>query len=583
MALAYCLHHIETNNLAKITIYGEYIEKFPPDYEVEIWENTSWSCVHGVERWKSNCGCCSDQSHCGQQQWRAPLREALDWLRDKLAVCYEQKMSQYQSDPWQLRNEYISVTNDRSAQSVERFILSSIGRELDEDNKVTFLKLLEMQRNAMLMYTSCGWFFDNITGIETVQVMQYAACAMQLCQEVNKTDLVPEFKNMLQKAPSNDRQFSNGKDVYEAYVEPARIDLERVAAHFALSSIFEDSRAKPWSGSNGPSAGQEETAGRPAQRAGHDQSRLWRPAPDQAHLRRVYCYSASVNDFQRTEAGVQVLISNRTTIQSQITFEKYSIETVVLYLGDHNMFVTIRSLGPDEDFHQVRDMIDEAFRKGDNNEVVRLMNVSFNGRNYSLSHLFKDQQRRILNELLANTWDEIESSFRHIFEHNYAIMQMIQNINMPLPKALSTPAEFILNQDICRAIQAEEIDLNQLRNLADESARLSLDLDREKLRFEGGQKISQLMNRLGGEAALETALGGSPEDVKLLQTIERTVEILKLITPEMDLQNAQNVFFSIAKSRYAQIKAKAQSGDETAQKWIGLFENLAQHLGLSVP
>jgi alpha-amylase/alpha-mannosidase (GH57 family) len=122
MALAYCVHHIATNNLAKITIYGEYLEKFPPTYEVEIWENTSWSCVHGIERWKSNCGCCADQSRRGQQQWRAPLREALDWLRDKLAACYREKMSHYHGDPWQLRNEYVAVINDRSTQNIENFI-----------------------------------------------------------------------------------------------------------------------------------------------------------------------------------------------------------------------------------------------------------------------------------------------------------------------------------------------------------------------------------------------------------------------------------------------------------------------------
>jgi alpha-amylase/alpha-mannosidase (GH57 family) len=176
MALAYCLHHIETNNLAKITIYAEYLEKFPPNHEAEIWDNSSWSCAHGVERWKSNCGCAADQTRSGKQQWRAPLRQALDWVRDKQIGVYEERMSRYHVDPWQLRNEYIDVINDRSPENVESFITKSTGRVLDLDDKITFLKLLEMQRNAMLMYTSCGWFFDDIAGIETVQVMQYAMC-----------------------------------------------------------------------------------------------------------------------------------------------------------------------------------------------------------------------------------------------------------------------------------------------------------------------------------------------------------------------------------------------------------------------
>ena len=201
MALAYCLHHIEANNLAKITIYGEYLEKFPPDHEAEIWENSSWSCVHGVERWRSNCGCAADQSRSGQQQWRAPLREAIDWLRDRLATVYQDRMSTYSPDPWRVRNEYIRVINDRSPENVDAFVAKAAGRELEHHDKVTFLKLLEMQRNGMLMYTSCGWFFDNISGIETVQVMMYASRAMQLCHEVQNWNLEPEFKNMLAERP----------------------------------------------------------------------------------------------------------------------------------------------------------------------------------------------------------------------------------------------------------------------------------------------------------------------------------------------------------------------------------------------
>ena len=172
MALAYCLHFIKTNNLAKVTVYGEYLEKFPPQYEVQIYENSSWSCSHGIERWRSNCGCNYGRYPSGKQQWRAPLREAMDWLRDELIGVYDNKMAQYVSDPWEVRNGYISIINDRSVKNVEKYLLKSAGRQLSFDEKVIVLKLLEMQRNAMLMYTSCGWFFDDISGIETVQIMQ---------------------------------------------------------------------------------------------------------------------------------------------------------------------------------------------------------------------------------------------------------------------------------------------------------------------------------------------------------------------------------------------------------------------------
>jgi alpha-amylase/alpha-mannosidase (GH57 family) len=534
MALAYCLHHLETASLARITIYAEYMEKFPPANEVEIWENTSWSCAHGVERWKSNCGCCADQSQSGQQQWRAPLREALDWLRDRLAGIYEQRMSEYSSDPWHVRNEYINVVNDRSTQNVEKFISQTAGRPLDEGNRTAFLQLLEMQRNAMLMYTSCGWFFDHVTGIETVQVIKYAARAIQLCRDVQKEDLDPEFKNMLERIPTNNHELRNGRDVYHAYVEPAQVSLERVGAHYALSSVFDE----------------EET----------EQS-------------EIYCYSVRPEDCQRSEAGVQVLITQKLDIASNITEEKQSFVSAVLYLGDQNLFAALRPGLLDKDFRQVEQNLTEAFSRGDNNEVMRLMNEAFGRKSFSLSHLFKDQQREIVNRLLANTWEEIETSFRHIYDHNYVLMLTIRNMKMPLPRALAAPAEFILNEDLCREMQADEIDLTRLTNLAGDARRLSLDLDTQKLRFVGGHRISRMMDRFKE----------SLDDLDLLQTISKTLEILKTVTSDIDLQNAQNIFFAVAKSTYPQVEQKAQSGDQTAAKWVAEFKNLAQQLGLVVP
>lgn len=534
MALAYCLHHIAANKLAKITVYGEFLAKYPPEHEVEIWENSSWSCVHGVERWKSNCGCAADQSRSGQQQWRAPLREALDWLRDRLATVFQDRMAAYNADPWKVRNEYIRVVNDRSLKNVNDFMARMAGKTLEHHDKVIFLKLLEMQRNAMLMYTSCGWFFDNISGIETVQIMMYASRAMQLCHEVQNWNLEPDFKNMLMNAPTNRRPFANGKEVYEAYVEPARVDLHRVGAHFALSSVFEESSEEK---------------------------------------RDIYCYSATIEDFEHVEAGVQVLTTNRARIRSNITLEEYAVDSAVLYLGDHHLFASVQGRMPDEQFNRIRQELVRAFKKGDSNEVMRLMNVAFDSKNYSLTHLFKDQQRQILNGLLESTWEEIESSFRHIYEHNYAIMAMIRNMNMPLPKALSAPAEFILNEDICTAIQADRIDLNRLRDLAEEAERLSLTLDRERLSFEGSHKINNMAS----------IWEGCPEDVELLWSIEKGLEILRGLTPEMDLQHAQNVFFTIAKHKYPEMKKRAAAGDQVAASWVEHFGHLAQRLGLAIP
>jgi len=385
----------------------------------------------------------------------------------------------------------------------------------------------------MLMYTSCGWFFDDISGIEAVQVLKYASRAMQLFTELTGRDLEPEFKERLQQAPCRAPGLATGKDVYEAHVEPARIDLNRVAAHFALSSLFDD-------------YGDEVTD--------------------------VYAYSATMEGFHRLEAGIQVLTTSRASIVSQVTLETQMVEIAALYLGETNIFASVRPRGPDDAFGEVRARLEEAFRRGETSEVMRHMGQAFSSQ-YSLPHLFRDQQRRILDRLLRTTWQEIESSFRHIYEHHYALMQMLRNMNMHLPKGLAAPAEFVIDQELIRHLQADRIDVGALRDLANEAARLSVSLDVERLRFEGAHRIAGLMHELNG----------NPQDLQLLEDIEKTLEVLKDLAPNLEVQDAQNVFFALAKQEYGRMKDRAESQDAEARQWVEHFENLAQRLELAIP
>ncbi|HEY4652515.1 MAG TPA: DUF3536 domain-containing protein, partial [Pontibacter sp.] len=152
MALSYTLHHLYQEQQARLTIYGEYLEKFPPQYEAQIIEKTSWSCFHGVERWQSDCGCNTGGHPTWNQKWRKPLRQAFDWLRDELEPLYSSHMQQLGANPWQSRNNYIQVISDRSETNVQAFIRAHTSRELTIEEQRTFLQLLEMQYHAMLMY-----------------------------------------------------------------------------------------------------------------------------------------------------------------------------------------------------------------------------------------------------------------------------------------------------------------------------------------------------------------------------------------------------------------------------------------------
>jgi alpha-amylase/alpha-mannosidase (GH57 family) len=215
MALTYALEQIENNYWAKITNYGYFLEKYPPIYEIEILENTSWSCIHGIERWRSACGCCNEQQPGWNQQWRRPLRVAFDWLRDQLAPLYEEKAKLLLKDPWQARNDYIDIILTHSPQVLEDFWQNQATHPLNETERRQALGLLEMQRHAMLMYTSCGWFFDELSGIETVQVISYAARTVQFAENFLETSIEKSFCEKLAEAASNLKHIKDGRMIYE--------------------------------------------------------------------------------------------------------------------------------------------------------------------------------------------------------------------------------------------------------------------------------------------------------------------------------------------------------------------------------
>src|SRR5512140_2164690 len=224
MALAHALHYIESNGLAQLTNYGGYLADHPPTHEVKIFENSSWSCAHGIERWRSDCGCNSGGHPGWNQAWRAPLRAALDWLRDTVTPAYERLAGQFLSDPWAARDDYIDIIVDRAPERVSAFLSRHATRPLNSEDELTVLNLMELQRHLMLMYTSCGWFFDDLSGIETVQVIQYAGRVLQLAGQLFQEDMATPFLDLLAQAHSNLPEHGSGRAIYELYVQAAMVD-----------------------------------------------------------------------------------------------------------------------------------------------------------------------------------------------------------------------------------------------------------------------------------------------------------------------------------------------------------------------
>lgn len=526
MALAYCLYLIESGEFAHLTNYGEYLERHPPIYEVEIFENSSWSCIHGVQRWQDDCGCNTGMNPGWHQAWRRPLREALDMLRDALIPFYEEEAARYLKKPWDARDDYISIILNRSQKGLDNFFIRHAMRALSRDERVRVLKLLEMQRNTMLMYTSCGWFFDEVSGIETVQIMQYASRVMQLAKDLQGIPLEPEFMDMLKRAPSN--KFKNGADVYEELVRPAGLELYRVGAHYGISSIFEE-------------------------------------YPEEV---KIYCYSARSERYDVTEAGRQKLITGKVSIVSEVTCEKRTLSFAVLHLGDHNINAGVSDFVSEEAYLTMRQGLIKAFDNGDIADVIRVIDNFFGEHTYTLRHLFKDQQRRIAGQLLQMTYEGIDALYRQIYENNYAIMNFFQSLNIPVSKLFIGAAEQVINTDLKRLFEVEDMDVERLSVLISEVKKWHLKIDFVAIGYIASMRINSMMETFSHKY----------EEIELIDKIEGSLKLLTSLPLSLDLWKAQNIYFSIGKSIYKAMKERAERGDVISRKWIEGFRKLGYYL-----
>ncbi len=534
MALAYCLYHVEQNELAEITIYGEYLEKHPPEWEAEIVEQSSWSCVHGVERWKNDCGCNSGLHPGWRQQWRKPLRDGLDAIRDELAPLYEQEAGRLVSDPWSTREEYIEVILDRSVENVDAFLARQSFRRLSDSEKVRLLKLLEIQRQLMLMYTSCGWFFDEISGIETTQIMSYAARAVQLAEEIFEVQLEELFLKHLEQAKSNVKALRNGREVYDKFVKPASLDFFFVSSHYALSSLFEE----------------------------------------QLENISIYCYTAENEAYEQVQAGNMKLGIGRTRIVSNITWDEILVSFAAAYLGDHNANCGIRSFRNEEGFSEMQQEIKRVFLRGDLPELIRTMDKHFESHRYTLWHLFKDEQHKVLQDILQTSLDDVESSFRQILDQHYTFINFLKEVRAPVPKALAVTAETMIDSDLQRIFEQEgaKLDVEELKRLLDLASGWEVPLSTSELGYKACWKIDALMERLSE----------SPDDLDLLATIETALGILLPAGLELNLWKTQNLFFFLAKEHLQPMQEKAEAGDSHAAAWAERLCKLGDQLRIRV-
>ena len=408
--IAYCFRREFADRGWQVTNFGHYLSLYPPTWECRLKEVTAWSCSHGVDRWQDDCGCGGGGGT--QQRWRKPLRESLNWLRDRLVTIYEEHAPQVLRDLWAARNAYIDVVLDRSPEMMYRFLAAHQVGELDLERRTDALHLLEMQRHSLLMFTSCGWFFEEISRPEGTQILRYAARAIELAGIVSGIDLEPEFVTRLAAAPTNDPGYENGADLYYQAVKTAKVTWGQVAAHYAIASLFN--------------------------------------AYPEKH--RVYCYDADRLDYQIQRFGTLTLAIGQVRLTSEISRESQHLVFGALHLGGLDFHCCIQPFRDRLAYSHLKDQLFSRLTAASTAQVILQMSQLFDGETFALNDLFAEEEYRIVQQLSRDTLTELDRLYTQVYRDNYSLIAAYRRADREVPQELQVAAEVALRYRFNRAV-----------------------------------------------------------------------------------------------------------------------------------
>jgi alpha-amylase/alpha-mannosidase (GH57 family) len=486
MALAYAFDVLRRDG-ARIINYTSFLSDHTPTHEVQIHEDTSWSCVHGIERWRGDCGC--GRVGGNQQRWRAPLRDALDALKVQVDEVFERRGADILTDPWTARDAYIDVIVDRSERAAQRF-LDKHARSTDPAARQRCLQLLEMQRHALLMYSSDGWFFDELSRGETAQILRHAARAVQLAGAFG-ADLEPELVARLRRAESNIPAYGDGGTVYARLVRPWIVDARRVAAHHAIMSLFED-------------------------------------YPDETN---VYAYRLLRRDQRRLTRGTHTLIVARADIVETLTGESRMVSYATLHFGGTDVHCCAVENWDDDAYAKAASALTETYETGTVTDVIRRMDGLFGHEFYTIRDLFAEERRAVLAKLSAETIEHLEASYRLLDQESRGLLKTLREAEVPVPQEFRMAAEFVLMTDLRRALAVEGPLTSAAWDHAAEARALGVAIPTDEL-------APLLRARL--ERCVQEAAG--PSSVERLEDALRTLDFAGEHGIAVDLWRAQNLF-----------------------------------------
>jgi len=532
MALAWALDRIEGREDVRLINYARFLELAPPSAEVRLIEPSSWSCSHGVGRWREHCGCASEMTRGFTQEWRAPLRRGLDGLRDDLNTRWEPRAEALFAEPWAARNGYIEVVLDRSAACVDRFIQRHARHELNERERIDALRLMELQRQALLMYTSCGWFFEEPSRLETVQLLQYAGRASQLAEELFDDPCDETLLRRLAQGDSNKAEKGSLRDIYHRTLARSRVEAADVALDFAAGLLFD-------------------------------------PAPPM--LTRAF--RIEQEQLRTAAAGRRRFATGRLRVVSKITAEGRAFEFGLVYSGEHELHGGLRPAGDEQSWAEQIEPAETRFREGNVEAAARTVNELFAWRKGSLERLFRDRQRQLIEYMVRTTVDQTEKVYRALHDDHAPLMRLLTDNREEAPRSLRVAAELAIDGALRRALAAEPLEPTRLATLVADAEGGQVTLDGVGL----GHAAQETLERLIERVTLDPTDGSAPAQ------LERAAELIETLPFAVESWRAQNRIFDLLQSSYLERKLAADEGAPDARQWIGEIERLAGLLRVALP
>ncbi|NUO78465.1 DUF3536 domain-containing protein [candidate division KSB1 bacterium] len=508
--LAYLFHVEVPRREIRITNYAEYLAENAPTWEVQLkegqnGEGTAWSCAHGVGRWARNCGCRGGGPAHWTQEWRAPLRHALDELRDELNRLTLEFGEPLLKDIMAARNDYIHVILQRTPETLAAFFAEHQRKALSAEEKITAIKLMEMQRNMQLMYTSCGWFFTEISGIETVQVIQYAARAIQLAEVLSQRAFEGRFLRNLALAPSNMAEYKNGEGVFEKLVRPAVVSFKHVVNTYAIRSLFVDT-------------------------PDHD---------------KLYSYTLHREDVAAAQTEQTTLMIGLVQAHSGVTEEQNRYAYALVKHGAvEGVECHVRKADKNWDYVKHRDRLIPNLPEVEN-DLNEYLQTHWGGKALGLSAMLFEERQQVIQMMLQGRLDQIGESYSKLYEEYRDLIRSLRDLGATIPEELRVPTRYTLSHDLRREIEV----------VGD-----ATDLDSYKRSFE----IARLANRLGIEletywvsrqiqSMLEKRLASLYEGLsaELCKEVLNLHEVSQRLKLTLMVENVQNQIFAILRDRLA--------------------------------